>query len=189
MKIIMLGAPGAGKGTQAKQIAAKYEIPHISTGDIFRANIKEGTELGKKAKAFMDKGELVPDELTCDLVVDRISKPDAAKGYVLDGFPRTIPQAEALTKALEARGEKIDYAINEEVPDENIVEDVCDTCGGELVLRDDDKPETVQKRLSVYHAQTQPLIDYYKKANVLVEVDGTQDINVVFQDIVKILGA
>ena len=214
MKIIMLGAPGAGKGTQAKQIAAKYEIPHISTGDIFRANIKEGTELGKKAKAFMDKGELVPDELTCDLVVDRISKPDAAKGYVLDGFPRTIPQAEALTKALEARGEKIDYAINVEVPDENIVhrmggrracigcgatyhvefnapkvEDVCDTCGGELVLRDDDKPETVQKRLSVYHAQTQPLIDYYKKANVLVEVDGTQDINVVFQDIVKILGA
>lgn len=149
-----------------------------------------------------------------DLVVDRISKPDAAKGYVLDGFPRTIPQAEALTKALEARGEKIDYAINVEVPDENIVhrmggrracigcgatyhvefnapkvEDVCDTCGGELVLRDDDKPETVQKRLSVYHAQTQPLIDYYKKANVLVEVDGTQDINVVFQDIVKILGA
>ena len=121
MKIIMLGAPGAGKGTQAKQIAAKYEIPHISTGDIFRANIKEGTELGKKAKAFMDKGELVPDELTCDLVVDRISKPDAAKGYVLDGFPRTIPQAEALTKALEARGEKIDYAINVEVPDENIV--------------------------------------------------------------------
>ena len=112
MKIIMLGAPGAGKGTQAKQIAAKYEIPHISTGDIFRANIKEGTELGKKAKAFMDKGELVPDELTCDLVVDRISKPDAAKGYVLDGFPRTIPQAEALTKALEARGEKIDYAID-----------------------------------------------------------------------------
>ena len=206
MKIIMLGAPGAGKGTQAKQIAAKYEIPHISTGDIFRANIKEGTELGKKAKAFMDKGELVPDELTCDLVVDRISKPDAAKGYVLDGFPRTIPQ--------EARGEKIDYAINVEVPDGNIVhrmggrracigcgatyhvefnapkvEDVCDTCGGELVLRDDDKPETVQKRLSVYHAQTQPLIDYYKKANVLVEVDGTQDINVVFQDIVKILGA
>ena len=214
MKIIMLGAPGAGKGTQAKQIAAKYEIPHISTGDIFRANIKEGTELGKKAKAFMDKGELVPDELTCDLVVDRISKPDAAKGYVLDGFPRTIPQAEALTKALEARGEKIDYAINVEVPDENIirrmsgrracvscgstyhvvyaptkVDGICDRCGKELILRDDDKPETVQNRLNVYHKQTQPLIDYYKKANVLVEVDGTQDINVVFQDIVKILGA
>ena len=214
MKIIMLGAPGAGKGTQAKKIAAKYQIPHISTGDIFRANIKEGTELGTKAKAYMDKGELVPDELTCDLVVDRISKPDAANGYVLDGFPRTIPQAEALTRALEGRGEKIDFAINVEVPDENIVrrmggrraclkcgatyhveynapkvENVCDVCQGELVLRDDDKPETVQKRLSVYHAQTQPLIDYYKAEGVLAEVDGTQDIDVVFQDITKILGA
>ena len=214
MKVIMLGAPGAGKGTQAKKIAAKYQIPHISTGDIFRANIKEGTELGTKAKAYMDKGELVPDELTCDLVVDRISKPDAANGYVLDGFPRTIPQAEALTRALEGRGEKIDFAINVEVPDENIVrrmggrraclkcgatyhveynapkvENVCDICQGELVLRDDDKPETVQKRLSVYHAQTQPLIDYYKAEGVLAEVDGTQDIDVVFQDITKILGA
>ncbi len=214
MKIIMLGAPGAGKGTQAKKIAAKYQIPHISTGDIFRANIKEGTELGTKAKAYMDKGELVPDELTCDLVVDRISKPDAANGYVLDGFPRTIPQAEALTRALNERGEKIDFAINVEVPDENIVrrmggrraclkcgatyhveynapkvENVCDVCQGELVLRDDDKPETVQKRLSVYHAQTQPLIDYYKAEGVLAEVDGTQDIDVVFQDITKILGA
>ena len=213
MKIIMLGAPGAGKGTQAKQIAAKYEIPHISTGDIFRANIKEGTELGKKAKAFMDKGELVPDELTCDLVVDRISKPDAAKGYVLDGFPRTIPQAEALTKALEARREKIDYAINVEVPDENIVnrmsgrracvdcgatyhiayaptskEGICDKCGGGLILRDDDKPETVLKRLGVYHEQTQPLIDYYTEAGILKEVDGTIDINDVFAEIVKILG-
>ena len=214
MKVIMLGAPGAGKGTQAKKIAAKYQIPHISTGDIFRANIKEGTELGTEAKAYMDKGELVPDELTCDLVVDRISKPDAANGYVLDGFPRTIPQAEALTRALEGRGEKIDFAINVEVPDENIVrrmggrraclkcgatyhveynapkvENVCDVCQGELVLRDDDKPETVQKRLSVYHAQTQPLIDYYKAEGVLAEVDGTQDIDVVFQDITKILGA
>ena len=214
MKVIMLGAPGAGKGTQAKKIAAKYQIPHISTGDIFRANIKEGTELGTKAKAYMDKGELVPDELTCDLVVDRISKPDAANGYVLDGFPRTIPQAEALTRALEGRGEKIDFAINVEVPDENIVrrmggrraclkcgatyhveynapkvENVCDVCQGELVLRDDDKPETVQKRLSVYHAQTRPLIDYYKAEGVLAEVDGTQDIDVVFQDITKILGA
>ena len=214
MKIIMLGATGAGKGTQAKKIAAKYQIPHISTGDIFRANIKEGTELGTKAKAYMDKGELVPDELTCDLVVDRISKPDAANGYVLDGFPRTIPQAEALTRALNERGEKIDFAINVEVPDENIVrrmggrraclkcgatyhveynapkvENVCDVCQGELVLRDDDKPETVQKRLSVYHAQTQPLIDYYKAEGVLAEVDGTQDIDVVFQDITKILGA
>ena len=214
MKIIMLGAPGAGKGTQAKKIAEKYDIPHISTGDIFRANIKNGTELGQKAKTYMDQGLLVPDELVVDLVVDRVNQDDCVNGYVLDGFPRTIPQAEALDKALKGLGQKIDYAINVEVPDENIVhrmggrracigcgatyhvefnapkvEDVCDTCGGELVLRDDDKPETVQKRLSVYHAQTQPLIDYYKKANVLVEVDGTQDINVVFQDIVKILGA
>ena len=213
MKIIMLGAPGAGKGTQAKQIASKYSIPHISTGDIFRANIKNGTELGKKAKSYMDQGLLVPDELTCDLVVDRISQADAANGYVLDGFPRTIPQAEALTNALNARNEKIDYAINVEVPDSNIVnrmsgrraclgcgatyhiefnapkkEGVCDVCGAELVLRDDDKPETVQKRLNVYHDQTQPLIEYYSKAGALVEVDGTQDIDVVFQDIVKILG-
>ncbi len=213
MKIIMLGAPGAGKGTQAKKIAEKYGIPHISTGDIFRANIKEGTELGKKAKSYMDQGLLVPDELTCDLVVDRISQPDAAKGYVLDGFPRTIPQAEALTDALNKRGETIDYAINVEVPDSNIInrmsgrraclscgatyhltynppktEGICDNCQGELVLRDDDKPETVKKRLDVYHAQTQPLIDYYQAAGALREVDGTQDIDVVFQDIVKILG-
>ncbi len=213
MKIIMLGAPGAGKGTQAKKIAEKYGIPHISTGDIFRANIKEGTELGKKAKSYMDQGLLVPDELTCDLVVDRISQPDAAKGYVLDGFPRTIPQAEALTDALNKRGEAIDYAVNVEVPDSNIInrmsgrraclscgatyhltynppkaEGICDHCGNNLVLRDDDKPETVKKRLDVYHAQTQPLIDYYKAAGALREVDGTQDIDVVFQDIVKILG-
>ncbi len=213
MKIIMLGAPGAGKGTQAKRIAEKYGVPHISTGDIFRANIKEGTELGKKAKSYMDQGLLVPDELTCDLVVDRISQPDAQKGYVLDGFPRTIPQAEALTAALEKRGEKIDYAIDVEVPDSNIIdrmsgrraclscgatyhlkynppkaEGQCDNCGASLVLRDDDKPETVRKRLDVYHSQTQPLIDYYKAAGALRGVDGTQDIDVVFQDIVGILG-
>ena len=121
MKLIMLGAPGAGKGTQAKQIAAKYQIPHISTGDIFRANIKNGTELGKKAKTYMDQGLLVPDELTCDLVVDRIQQDDAKNGYVLDGFPRTIPQAEALDKALAAMGEKMDFAIDVDVPDENII--------------------------------------------------------------------
>lgn len=214
MKIIMLGAPGAGKGTQAKKIAKKYGIPHISTGDIFRANIKNGTELGRKAKEFMDQGLLVPDELTCDLVVDRISQPDTSKGYILDGFPRTIPQAEALTDALLERGEKIDYAIDVEVPDENIirrmsgrraclacgntyhvennapkVEGICDACGEKLTLREDDKPETVKKRLSVYHAQTQPLIDYYRAAGALVEVDGTLDIEVLFNDITKILGA
>lgn len=213
MKIIMLGAPGAGKGTQAKKIAEKYTIPHISTGDIFRANIKEGTELGKKAKTFMDKGELVPDELVVDLVVDRFKNPDCANGYVLDGFPRTIPQAEALDTALNAIGETIDYAINVEVPDENIINrmsgrracvgcgatyhikynptkvaDVCDTCGEKLILRDDDKPETVKNRLSVYHDQTQPLIDFYTKKGVLAEVDGTQDMNDVFTAIVNILG-
>ncbi|MGI5999412.1 adenylate kinase [Lachnoclostridium sp. An131] len=214
MKIIMLGAPGAGKGTQAKKIADKYQIPHISTGDIFRANIKEGTELGKKAKSYMDQGLLVPDELTLELIMDRFQNPDCANGYVLDGFPRTIPQAEALTAALEKNGETIDYAINVEVPDENIVtrmsgrraclacgatyhvvyaptktEGVCDRCGEKLVLRDDDKPETVKKRLDVYHSQTQPLIDYYTKQGKLVEVDGTQNVDAVFDAIVKILGA
>lgn len=213
MRIIMLGAPGAGKGTQAKKITARYSIPHISTGDIFRANIKNGTELGKKAKTYMDQGLLVPDELVVDLVVDRVNQDDCANGYVLDGFPRTIPQAEALDNALTEMGESIDYAINVEVPDENIVqrmsgrracvncgatyhivyaptkkENVCDTCEGELILRDDDKPETVQKRLNVYHEQTQPLIDYYTEKNKLVEVDGTIDIEKVFDAIVKILG-
>ena len=213
MKLIMLGAPGAGKGTQAKRIAAKYGIPHISTGDIFRANIKNGTELGKKAQTYMDQGLLVPDELVCDLVVDRIQQSDCEKGYVLDGFPRTIPQAEALTAALEKLGTGIDYAINVEVPDANILnrmggrrvclgcgatyhvdfnppkqEGMCDTCGAELVLRDDDKPETVQKRLDAYHEQTQPLIDYYTKAGKLAEVDGTKDMDDVFAAIVDLLG-
>ena len=193
MKIIMLGAPGAGKGTQAKKIAEKYQIPHISTGDIFRANIKGGTELGMKAKTFMDQGMLVPDEITIGMLMDRIGQEDCINGYVLDGFPRTIPQAESLTKALAERGEKVDYAINVDVPDENIInppvkEGICDTCGQELVLRDDDKPETVKKRLDVYHQQTQPLIDYYKNAEILAEVDGTQPMDAVFQGIVEILG-
>ena len=214
MKIIMLGAPGAGKGTQAKKIADKYQVPHISTGDIFRANIKNGTELGKKAKTYMDQGLLVPDELVVDLVVDRLAQDDCKNGCVLDGFPRTIPQAESLDAALAAKGEAIDYAIDVDVPDENIinrmsgrracvacgatyhivhiptkVEGVCDCCGEALILRDDDKPETVKKRLDVYHEQTQPLIDYYTKKNVLKSVDGTQDMEAVFQSIVDILGA
>ena len=214
MKIIMLGAPGAGKGTQAKKIAEKYAIPHISTGDIFRANIKNGTELGQKAKGYMDQGLLVPDELVVDLVADRVKQGDCKNGYVLDGFPRTIPQAEALDHALAEMGEKMDYAINVEVPDENIVnrmsgrracvdcgatyhivyaltkeDGVCDKCGGSLILRDDDKPETVKKRLGVYHDQTQPLIDYYTNAGILKEVDGTIEIEDVFGEIVKILGA
>lgn len=214
MKIIMLGAPGAGKGTQAKKISEKYQIPHISTGDIFRSNIKEGTELGRKAKGYMDQGALVPDELTIGMLIDRIQKEDCNHGYVLDGFPRTIPQAESLKKAISEMGQKIDFAINVDVPDENIinrmsgrraciscgatyhivynpskVSNVCDVCGAELVLRDDDKPETVKKRLSVYHDQTQPLIDYYAKDGVLVNVDGTQELSKVFSDIVSILGA
>lgn len=214
MKIIMLGAPGAGKGTQAKQIADKYSIPHISTGDIFRANLKAGTELGKKAKEYMDQGLLVPDELTCDLVMDRIAQDDCKNGFVLDGFPRTIPQAEALDAALTKINQKMDYAIDVDVPDDNIinrmsgrraclncgatyhivsiptkVEGVCDRCGNPVVLRDDDQPETVKKRLNVYHEQTQPLIDYYQKQGILKSVDGTQPMEEVFNSIVGILGA
>lgn len=213
MKIVMLGAPGAGKGTQAKQIAGKYGLPHISTGDIFRANIKNGTELGKEAKKYMDQGLLVPDELTVRLLLDRVSQEDCKKGYVLDGFPRTIPQANVLDEALEKLGDRIDYAIDVDVPDENIVrrmsgrraclscgatyhvayappqkEGICDTCGSELVLRDDDKPETVQNRLHVYHEQTQPLIDFYARKGVLRTVDGTQAVEDVFEAICKILG-
>lgn len=212
MKIIMLGAPGAGKGTQAKMIADKYQIPHISTGDIFRANIKNGTELGKEAKTYMDKGELVPDELTVRILLDRVAQPDCEKGYVLDGFPRTIPQAEVLDQELTKRNEKIDYAINVEVPDENIVrrmsgrracvscgatyhlvhippkkEGLCDKCGNELILRDDDKEETVKNRLGVYHDQTQPLIEYYSNKGVLQSVDGTIDMMDVFKCITDIL--
>ena len=213
MKIIMLGAPGAGKGTQAKKIAGRYKIPHISTGDIFRANIKSNTQLGKKAKEYIDKGLLVPDELVVDLVVDRLAQDDAKNGYILDGFPRTIPQAEALTRALAEKNEEIDYAINIEVADEAIinrmvgrraclacggtyhtqfnptkVDGVCDACGGELILRDDDKPETVKKRLEVYHKQTKPLIDYYTKAGKIVEIDGTLEMAEVFDAIIEILG-
>ena len=213
MKIIMLGAPGAGKGTQAKMIAEKYGLPHISTGDIFRANIKNGTALGKEAKEYMDKGLLVPDELTVRLLLDRVAKDDCRNGYVLDGFPRTIPQAEVLDEELSKLGEKVDYAVNVDVPDENIVnrmsgrraclscgatyhvvsippkkEGICDVCGSELVLRDDDKPETVQKRLKVYHEQTQPLIDFYEKKGVLRSVDGTLPMEEVFAAITEILG-
>ena len=212
MKVVMLGAPGAGKGTQAKMIASKYNVPHISTGDIFRANIKEGTELGKKAKSYMDQGLLVPDELVVDLVVDRLQQEDCSNGYVLDGFPRTIPQAEALDAALGKLGTKLDYALDIDVADDFIIkrmggrracvtcgatyhivnippkkEGICDTCGSELVLREDDKPETVEKRLSVYHEQTQPLIDYYKNSGILVTLDGTQGLNEVFNKICSVL--
>lgn len=212
MKIVMLGAPGAGKGTQAIKIADKYDIPHISTGDIFRANIKGGTELGQKAKSYIDKGELVPDEVTIGMLLDRIAQDDCKNGYVLDGFPRTIPQAESLTEALKSQGDQIDFALNIDVPDEAIIqrmsgrracpkcgatyhivyaapktENICDKCGTELIIRSDDKPETVKDRLNVYHQQTEPLIAYYKTAGVLREVDGTQDLPKVFEDVVAIL--
>lgn len=213
MKIIMLGAPGAGKGTQAKLIAEKYGVPHISTGDIFRANIKNGTELGKEAKEYMDKGLLVPDELTVRLLRDRVAQDDCKNGYVLDGFPRTIPQAEVLDKELTKLGDSVDFAVDVDVPDENIIrrmsgrraclncgatyhivnippkkEGICDVCGSELVLRDDDQPETVKNRLKVYHEQTQPLIEYYTGKGVLRTVDGTLPMEEVFDAIVKILG-
>ena len=213
MKIIMLGAPGAGKGTQAEKIVEKYGIPAISTGNILRAAVKDGTEMGIKAKSFMDAGQLVPDEVVIGIIKDRLKEKDCENGFILDGFPRTIPQAECLTEALAKLGSKIDYAIDVDVPDDNIVkrmggrracvkcgatyhvvfaapktEGVCDTCGDKLVLRDDDKPETVQKRLNVYHEQTQPLIDYYTTQGVLKTVDGTRDLNEVFQEIVDILG-
>lgn len=213
MKIVMLGAPGAGKGTQAKMIAEKYGIPHISTGDIFRANIKNGTELGMEAKKYMDQGLLVPDELTVRILLDRVAKQDCKEGYVLDGFPRTIPQAKVLDEALARLGDQIDYAIDVEVPDENIIrrmsgrrsccgcgatyhiehippkeEGICDACGGALVLRDDDKPETVKSRLDVYHKQTQPLIDFYSQKDILRTVDGTMDMKDVFAAVAAILG-
>jgi len=212
MRIIMLGAPGAGKGTQAKKLSNRYDIPHISTGDIFRANMKAGTELGIKAKEYIDNGLLVPDELVLELVMDRLAKEDCRKGYILDGFPRTIPQAQALDEALNKNHDKIDVAIEVDASDLAIIErmsgrraclvcgatyhiksippkreGICDNCGSELILREDDKPETVKKRLEVYHAQTQPLIGYYKDKGILITVDGIKDADETFKEIVDIL--
>ena len=209
MKLILLGAPGAGKGTQATRLADHFAIPHISTGDIFRHNLKEETPLGLKAKAYMDQGLLVPDELTIDLVMDRLSKDDCQNGYILDGFPRTIAQA----KALDDRT-TIDAAIDVEVPDENIVrrmagrrvcpncgepyhteykvpakEGICDRCGSELIIRKDDEPETVLKRLTGYHDQPAPLIGHYREFGKLVSVDGTQSVEAVTEAIINALKA
>lgn len=212
MKILMLGAPGAGKGTQAKRIAEEYAIPHVSTGDIFRANIKEGTELGVKAKSYIDSGNLVPDEVTIAMLLDRIHDEDCKEGFVLDGFPRTIAQAVSLGEALDKSGEKIDFAVEVDVPDSAILnrmsgrrvrvscgatyhveftpptkDNVCDSCEHELVIRDDDKPETVKKRLEVYHELTSPLVDYYDKQGILKKVDGTKSPEEVFSDIIAML--
>jgi adenylate kinase len=210
LKIIMLGAPGAGKGTQAMLIAEKYHIPHVSTGDIFRANLKQGTPLGVEAKKFMDLGQLVPDDLTVKLLLHRVSEEDCKKGYVLDGFPRTLVQAKVLDEALQELGQSIDLCINVDVDDESIMkrmsgrracvscgatyhvdylppknEGVCDICGQQLILREDDTPETVKNRLTVYHDQTQPLVEFYTQKNVLFTVDGKLDKDDVFAAITK----
>lgn len=212
MKIIMLGAPGAGKGTQAKKIASKFNIPHISTGDIFRENIKNHTQLGLKAEVYIDKGLLVPDEIVLELMTERFKESDCKEGYVLDGFPRTIAQAKGLDEVLDKKNDKIDYAIDVSVADEVIIkrmvgrrvclncgrtyhvetlrpkaEGICDFCDTKLVLRDDDKSETVKKRLQVYHKQTQPLLDYYKRKGVLHSVDGTKAIDDIYNEIIHIL--
>lgn len=212
MKIIMLGAPGAGKGTRAALMAEHFNIPHISTGEIFRHNLQEGTELGLQAKSYMDAGELVPDELTVKLLLDRLSKDDAAVGYILDGFPRTIRQAEILEAELEKLGDAIDFAVDVDVPDSIIedrmsgrrvcqecgatyhvsyappkVEGKCDKCGGEVIQRKDDTKETVHHRLEVYHEQTQPLIEFYEKRGILKWVDGTGSIDNALTAALKVL--
>lgn len=208
MRLVLLGPPGAGKGTQASAIVEKYNIPHISTGDIFRANIKEGTALGQEAKAYMDKGLLVPDELVVSIVKDRLLKDDCREGFLLDGFPRTVGQAEALDSELDKMGIKLDRVININADPEILieravgrricrecgatyhvkynppkVEGVCDKDGGELYQRDDDTEETVTTRINVYMEQTEPLIDYYKNQGLLLNVDGTKTIDEVFVDI------
>ena len=214
MKIVLLGPPGAGKGTQAKSISNRYSIPHISTGDIFRKNISENTPLGIEAKSYMDNGQLVPDEVTINMVKDRLQQDDCKNGYLLDGFPRTVHQAEALDNFLTEREESIDTALLIEVPKEFILERMtgrrvcpscgasyhikfnpptndgkCDLCGSDVIQRKDDTEETVKERLDVYENQTQPLIDFYKNNKQLSVVDGTQAINEVFESICKILGS
>lgn len=211
--VVLLGPPGAGKGTQASGIAEKYGILHISTGDIFRANLKAGTPLGLKAKEYMEKGALVPDELTCDLVEDRVMQEDCKNGYLLDGFPRTVFQAEHFDKFLASRGLALESVIDIEVPDEALIpratgrrvcrscgrpyhvtamppkkEGVCDVCGGEVYQRADDSEETVKNRLSVYHEQTEPLTDYYRNTGILKTVNGDQDMDKVFAEICEALG-
>lgn len=202
MNIVLLGAPGAGKGTQSQFLIDEYGIPHISTGDILRAAVKNGTPLGLKAKGFMEAGELVPDDLIIDLMRERLAEEDAQKGFILDGFPRTTTQAAALDTALSAEGRRIDCAIAIEVPDEVIVNRLssrrvckacgytgtdhdasCPQCSGEMYQRDDDKPETVQNRLNVYQKSTAPLVNYYSGAGVLVEIDGNRPVSDVFADV------
>ncbi len=213
MNIVLLGAPGSGKGTLATRLSEKLNIPHIATGDIFRFNLKNNTELGKLAKSYMDKGELVPDDVTCKMVKDRFQNDDARAGFILDGFPRTIPQAEELDKILKEMNKKIDFCILVDSDDDKIItrmggrrvckncgeifhtvtlkpkkDGICDKCGGELIQRDDDKEEVVKDRLKVYHEQTAPLIDYYKKQNLVSSVDGFATVDEVVKSALEIIG-
>ena len=214
MQLLLMGPPGAGKGTQAAELVKKFSIPQISTGDMFRAAVKEGTELGKKAKACMDAGTLVPDEVTVGIVRERLAKDDCKKGFMLDGFPRTVEQADALSKILDELGIKLTKVLNIHVPAEDLIERAvgrrickncgatyhikfnapksegkCDNCGGELYQRGDDNEETMKTRLSTYESSTRPLIDYYKKAGIYVEVDGRQPIAKVTEELVNILSS
>jgi adenylate kinase len=211
MDIILLGPPGSGKGTQAKMIADKYKVKHISTGDILRENVRNGTPLGVEAKKFMNSGKLVPDSLLIDIIKDRLAKPDVKAGWMLDGYPRTIPQAEALDKILPGLGQKIDVVLNVDVPDAELIKRVtgrrmckcgttyhvqfnppkvagkCDACGADLYQRQDDTEATVKERLQAYHAQTQPLIDFYNKRGIVANINGTGDIKAIFGNIAKVL--
>ncbi|MBR2179381.1 MAG: adenylate kinase [Selenomonadaceae bacterium] len=214
MQLLLMGPPGAGKGTQAAELVKKFNIPHISTGDMFRAAVKEGTELGKQAKAVMDAGGLVPDEITIGIVKERLAKADCKKGFILDGFPRTVEQADALSKILDELGMKLTRVLNIHVPFEDLIEravgrrickscgatyhikfnptqkdGVCDDCGGELYQRKDDNEETMKNRLSAYENSTKPLIDYYKKADLYTEIDGRQPIDKVTEDLVSVLSS
>ena len=213
MRLVFLGAPGAGKGTQADELCRELKLPHISTGDIFRQQIADGTGLGKKVKEYTDSGRLVPDGLVIEIVADRLKKPDCADGYILDGFPRTLPQAEALSMTLNDMEQKLDAVVYFAVPDEVVIErlsgrrscsscganyhirtlpsakgEACERCGAELVLRDDDRPETVKKRLEIYYRQTAELIDYYEKTGLLTKVNGNQTVGEIFSELKGVLG-
>ena len=211
MNIVLLGPPGSGKGTQAKMIADKYKVKHISTGDILRDNVRNGTPLGKEAKKYMDAGKLVPDTVLIDIIKDRLAKPDVKNGWMLDGYPRTNPQAEAMEKIMPTLGQKLNVVLNIDVPDNELVERLsgrrmckcgasyhlqfnppketgkCDVCHGELYHRDDDKAEAIMKRLETYHNQTQPLIDYYSKKGVIANIKGSGGIQQIFAEISKVL--